>query len=405
MAPSSFTWLDHRQDDVQRVREALSAFDEQGMQDPLGLGVVRDAFSEMLFPGTSTIHTRARYFLFVPWIYRQLDAEGVAPASGFARARVLEVALIEALLRGSAGADGIIGSVARQTIKQLPSGVYWGGLGRWGIRRFQGTRQDYVATLAERRRRSSRVQDEGEEGSGGPWHPELPPPPEGLYEETRMVLDADEAGFLTDRVLGSTSGTYLAVLVRDGTRTQAAGTPWEHPLAATLVGTQAEQLHHARLFAIASWGAGLLYNAQLSELLVSDGGEALPVDYGGRLEDWLSQVEDHEAEFATWDREAFWESIRSQVPVLSASVKAFVDRWLDIVVTDPGRALHDSDLARRLRDREAAIKGARAKLANRRARERSPGAQGGGLFTYRWPVVSRIVRDIHEGMESDAQPA
>lgn len=55
------------------MREALAAFDQPGIVDPLGLGMVRDAFSEMLFPGLSTVQTRARYFLLVPWAYRRLD--------------------------------------------------------------------------------------------------------------------------------------------------------------------------------------------------------------------------------------------------------------------------------------------------------------------------------------------
>jgi len=31
--------------------------------------VVRDAFSDLMFPGTSTAQTRATYFLLVPWYY------------------------------------------------------------------------------------------------------------------------------------------------------------------------------------------------------------------------------------------------------------------------------------------------------------------------------------------------
>lgn len=34
----------------------------------LGFAPIRDAFADYFFPGTSTIQTRARYFLFVPWI-------------------------------------------------------------------------------------------------------------------------------------------------------------------------------------------------------------------------------------------------------------------------------------------------------------------------------------------------
>ena len=147
MAVSTFTWLDHREDDAARVRDALGAFDDKGMVDPLGFGVVRDAFSEMLFPGTSTLHTRARYFLLVPWVYASLDGDpGVTPVNGIAEAREREVSLIEALLRGSDDQDGIIGRFARRGTKQLPSFAYWSGIGRWGIRTFEGTRADYVAS-------------------------------------------------------------------------------------------------------------------------------------------------------------------------------------------------------------------------------------------------------------------
>lgn len=46
-------------------------FEEPGTRDELGIGPVRDAFSEQLFPGTSVIQTRARYFLFVPWAFKE----------------------------------------------------------------------------------------------------------------------------------------------------------------------------------------------------------------------------------------------------------------------------------------------------------------------------------------------
>jgi hypothetical protein len=42
VAVSTFTWLDRREEDADRVREALAAFDEQAMVDPIGFGVVRD---------------------------------------------------------------------------------------------------------------------------------------------------------------------------------------------------------------------------------------------------------------------------------------------------------------------------------------------------------------------------
>ena len=39
--------------------------------DELGLGQIRDALSDTLFPGTSVLLTRARYLLFVSWFHRE----------------------------------------------------------------------------------------------------------------------------------------------------------------------------------------------------------------------------------------------------------------------------------------------------------------------------------------------
>ena len=71
---ATLTWLDLTASDRDRMRQVLDLFKERGTVDEMGLGRLRDALSEALFPGTSTIQTRLRYVLFVPWIYRQLEA-------------------------------------------------------------------------------------------------------------------------------------------------------------------------------------------------------------------------------------------------------------------------------------------------------------------------------------------
>ena len=44
---------------------------EQGAVDELGIGIIRDAFANYFFPGTSTIQNRAKYFLIVPYVLRE----------------------------------------------------------------------------------------------------------------------------------------------------------------------------------------------------------------------------------------------------------------------------------------------------------------------------------------------
>ncbi len=104
--------------------EVVQLFAEQTTRDELGLGSVWDAFSEMLFPGTSTIQTRARYFFFIPWIYQALEHKRIPSARFAAEARRAEVALIRPLVE-SAAPDGTIGRGAREALQRLPSSVYW----------------------------------------------------------------------------------------------------------------------------------------------------------------------------------------------------------------------------------------------------------------------------------------
>ena len=94
---SSFSWLDYSARERRRMLEVVDLFREKGTVDELGLGVIRDAFAELFFPGTSTLQSRARYWLFVPWLYLRLEAERTPPAKADERARRLQADLVCAL--------------------------------------------------------------------------------------------------------------------------------------------------------------------------------------------------------------------------------------------------------------------------------------------------------------------
>ena len=69
MIPSTFGWIDFAEQDRRKMADMIRLFRERDTRDELGLGSVRDALANLLFPGTSTVQTRAKYMLFVPWIY------------------------------------------------------------------------------------------------------------------------------------------------------------------------------------------------------------------------------------------------------------------------------------------------------------------------------------------------
>ena len=118
-------------------------FLQQESRDELGLGQIRDALSDALFPGTSVLLTRARYFLFVPWLFREgarLRYEGARLSSWVDQQ---ERRLIGAL-RDGGDLDGLIGRNVGVAVQNLPSGIYWNSLRRFGILRHQGTEAQIV---------------------------------------------------------------------------------------------------------------------------------------------------------------------------------------------------------------------------------------------------------------------
>jgi hypothetical protein len=143
---SAFVWLDYSERERREMLDIVDLFREHDKRDELGVGSVRDAFADMLFPGTSTIMTRARYFLLVPWAYQRLERLRVRSAEIAARARQAELNLVEPIER-SGDKDGNIGKLAKTTLKRLPSSVYWQGLSVWGIRSFRGAQVQYHRSL------------------------------------------------------------------------------------------------------------------------------------------------------------------------------------------------------------------------------------------------------------------
>jgi hypothetical protein len=143
---SVLAWLDHDEAGRRRMQEAIALLRERDTVDELGIGSARDAFSNLLFPGTSVLHTRARYLLFVPWIYRRLERALVGTSGVAAASPRDEVRLIGALLAGGEEL-GVIGGRARADLKLMPSEMYWSGLGTLGLRRFAGTGAQYHRTF------------------------------------------------------------------------------------------------------------------------------------------------------------------------------------------------------------------------------------------------------------------
>lgn len=60
-------WIQLSRQAVAQAEQALHG-DERGVRDEIGFLVLHQAFADHFFPGTSVLHTRLKYALFVPWL-------------------------------------------------------------------------------------------------------------------------------------------------------------------------------------------------------------------------------------------------------------------------------------------------------------------------------------------------
>ena len=402
---SSFTWLDYSERDRRKMLEVVDLFKEKETRDELGLGAVRDSFADQLFPGTSTIMTRARYFLLVAWTYQALEEKKVGSKAIAERGRKAETALIDPIEK-SKDKDGNIGKFARGSLKRLPSSVYWQGLSVWGIRTFPGSLAEYHRSLdrhyTHKKRHSGRREErdlEHDDLATSNWHGGLIKPPNDFPEVCSLGLSLDEAEYLRERIRLSRrcSGSLMAELVAKPRKIQDVNFVWEHPDCADFSPEHLSQLEHARNFSELMHGASLIYNLILAEQV---GKAEWVADYSERLQEWALLVESRMATFANWDRTQFWNHVDHGNPRVSPGAKDFIESWWDLVLAKRPATMTSLPSARILiTERERRLKKSLARISNPRARELWSGEAGSGRLEFRWWSSRRLLMDIFDGLE------
>jgi hypothetical protein len=387
---SQLSWLDSSHAEQQRMRELLNMFSEQESRDELGIGQVRDAFGDLLLPGTSTLHTRARYLLIVPWCIRHA-------ARRPDRDQALELDRVERVvisaLHAAGATDGLIGRRASTGVKTLPSTIYASALRRYGIDHGAGLPavpdDSEAAELTERRT--------------GRWPATLPGPPAGFPEtvDTGLDLTTREAAWLRERIATSTAGSLLAHLLQVVDRPDVdAAAPWLAAAVGSAPARVLTDLQYARGFSTCLHGAALLYNLILAEEYEKAGHDwAEPPDYREALADWAGRM----ATVKPWDRADMWRRLIAMNPRIGANLRAraFIETWIELVLAGRAeRAADDGELRDLVARREKTVKKTQSRLVNGKLLRGWTGASGSRQLVYRWPQVRRMLADIHEGMEA-----
>ena len=410
---SAFAWLDHSESDRRKALDIVDLFRDQNTRDELGIGTVRDALADSIFPGVSTLQTRAKYLLFIPWIYKTLEDRKTKSADVEGLARNREIELIFPLL-ASDDVDGVIGKDAKANLQRLPSWIYWTGLGVLGIRRFQGSSGQYHRSLDGFYRGRRLMRASAEDGiidlvkPQTNWHEGLPPVPEGFPKNAKLNLTKTEAEYLRQQIMTNIPDTLFAFLVDQGEWWDPVTKPWHHPQVGNCSARIKARLLHAELFSFMMLGAVLLYNLMLAEKRASgqtegaSQAERLVSHYRKELGEWFEEIENRHHELEQWrdDRVEFWKLIREFNQRIPIPTVQFIDKWIDLVLGIDGiDALVGSQSARdHIRDREHRLKRSLARLIHPRELEKWGGAAGVGRMSYRWAQVQTILQDILRGL-------
>lgn len=406
-ANSTLSWLDSSEQVRRAVLELVSALNEPGTLDELGIGTIRDTFADALFPGTSTIQTRARYFLFIPWILQMVERRPTSDPE--LRARQLQLRLCNALDRAHGASEGVIGREAGAALQRWPISIYWLGLSRWGIRKYTGPLSSYFTRL---RRHSSSLtlaqvieeqveerRHESPDNPRGNWA-DIPKIPKGFPDEATFDLTPEEAQFLSEQVVLSHSRTYLAHLLKFGGTPDSSDSdfPWQHPAALTSLPSVQAWLDDARLFSLVHQGATLLYNHTLAELL--EDWERVEA-FSDRLNNWSGVMASSASDLEHWDRAEMWgRRLLIANPRIRPSARNFADRWYRLAMSRIGVSIADDPEAKALiRNREHALKKRRSRLTYPDARHNRQGYPISGRLQFRWPQAQRITDDILQALE------
>lgn len=228
-------WIDFSKSERNKVLSVLDLLSEAGTLDELGIAQVRDGFANLFFPGTSTIQTRAKYFLIIPYALKDLEYSSESNPTRVLRALdVMERKCGEILVAGK-DTEGIIGKRSlsqNRWVKRTPADIYWAGLRNFGI--FTGgtlSLSEYVRAMCALKNQKAMLtklgnrNDDAEEGdlddkdAGNLFRMQfwkIPTYYDKWIDDLNIKLTKEEGSFLKGQMVSLYPSSMLAFILRNG---------------------------------------------------------------------------------------------------------------------------------------------------------------------------------------------
>ena len=412
---SSLGWIDFSSEHRDRVRTVLDLLAEKGVVDELGIGVIRDAFADLLFPGISTIQTRAKYFLIIPRLLKDYEALSDRQRRKESLADFLadqekqcRIRLVEKY--GKQENLGIIGvSFGTRTdrdVQRQPASVYWNGLRTFGIIKTDLSLAEYGQRYGGHRPSLRLLLEESQEERGDDVDAEdvtrspviTLPAAQNWPERIAITLQRNEASFLRQQIVATQPQSLLGQILMD-TRAQDQFLALSQnatfadlaalPFIKQLPSPELRQIVlRAKLFWKLLYGAHIRYNCLLQ---VRFGTSTLAREHASQWAAWRQNM--RAFPWSQWDTEAMWAYVLKAGGRVRGFTEKFVERWIELAGSlPPQNSMFDECVIRQEKNNKPGH--ARLRLDNRS--EQVSAWIGIDRLNYRLPQAWRIVGDIHQ---------
>ena len=410
--PGASSLFEHHE----KVDSAVDVLTIPGVVDELGIGLIRDSYSDTLFPGVSTVQTRAKYFLTLPRIFRDYEQLTVNERRRISLADYLtqqENLCMTCLNHNHINdpQEGIIGaSYARKSgeVQRKPSSLYWNGLRTFGLIKTTLAIQEFVKSFANPDTLLLDLFHGTDETKGDASEPVVSTPPysEKWQEQLTLHLSFEEATFLARQIEKHAPESLLGhILMEDTIRAAFVELPdnWQFadfcnssPFIEHLSNDLKRALFGARDFWQILKGAHIRYNVLLQRL---HGTDEMRVEFEKKWTTWCEEMS--RFPWDRWNTQLIWDLVNRHRRQLRDHTKRFVRNWIESVQSGTSDVTALDDL---VTQQELLNKKSRARLKPN-AVEQIKGWVGIESVDYRYSQVRTIIKDIHCGLTRQHEKA
>ena len=223
---SKIGWIDFSPSQKARVKRFMDMIDAGGMLDELGVGVIRDSISNEIFPGFSTLYTRAKYFFITPyilldWYRKNHEQDGVEYFNEVEREVNKNISDYFKNLSDK-NDESYFGKRTGGKLSRQPSEVYWNGIKRLKLVDSLGSLEQLlnqkpyaINELCSNERGNGVVRELGELGESSIVHVTPFTGWKDFINEHGLTLQEGEAETLKQHLLDNVPDSLPALLVSD----------------------------------------------------------------------------------------------------------------------------------------------------------------------------------------------